>query len=500
MAELREWLSDLQYTLLKGDTDVIVDDVIYDSRKAAPGKLFICIPGARADGHDFIRDVYEKGTRAFVVERELAELSLPEADDLTILKTENARKALALLSAARFGHPFEKMISIGITGTKGKTTATTMMKSILEAAGEKVGLIGTTGCFIDGERTPTMNTTPESYELHEDFAKMVEKGCRYVIMECSSQGFKLDRTYGLTYDYGIFLNISPDHIGPAEHESFEEYLSCKAMLLTQSKTAIVNDDAEHTEEVIASSGVESGIVKRFSIKHSADQTAKDIEYIMTEEFTGTKFRAEGLFNGVIRLPLPGYFNIENTLSVLTAAALLGLPAEDIEEGVFKTRVNGRMEVVARTDKFTIFVDYAHNEVSMVSLLGTLRNDYKPERLVVIFGCGGNRSKDRRTGMGAAAAKSADFTVITSDNPRYEKPEDILEDIHAAFLEAGGREENCVMIADRGEAIRYAMEHAEKGDMIAVIGKGHEDYIEQNGVRRHFLDREAILEEKKALGL
>lgn len=501
MAILKEWLNDLSYELLTGDIETEVSDVISDSRKAAEGKVFVALPGARADGHDYITDVYEKGVRVFVVERELSGLSLPkEASDVTVLRTSDNRKALAVLSAARFGNPFNRMISIGVTGTKGKTTVTTMIKTVLESSGHKVGLIGTNGCFISGKRTPTVNTTPESYELHEDFARMVEEGCEYVVMECSSQGFKLHRTYGLNFDYGIFLNLSPDHIGPAEHESFEEYLHCKSMLLTQSRTCIVNDDAKMTPDVIREAGIPEERIRRFSITHDAFETATDIEYICTADFTGTRFKAKGLSNADVLLPLPGYFNIENTLSVVTVCALLGISGEDIAEGILATSVNGRMEVVVRNDTFTIFVDYAHNEVSMVSLVETLRNDYKPKRLVVLFGCGGNRSKDRRTGMGGAAAHSADLTIITSDNPRYENPEDIVNDIHEAFIAAGGREENCVCVVDRREAIRYAMEHAQKGDMIAVIGKGHEDYVERNGVRTHFLDREVILEEKEKLGL
>lgn len=501
MALFKDWLCKLSYELLCGDTGTEVTDVISDSRKASSGKVFVALPGARADGHEFIREVYERGVRVFVVERNMDELSLPEdVSGITVIKTADNRKALAVLSAARFGNPFDKMISIGVTGTKGKTTVTTMIKTILESSGHKVGLIGTNGCFISGKRTPTVNTTPESYELHEDFARMVEEGCEFAVMECSSQGFKLHRTYGLQFTYGIFLNISPDHIGPAEHESFEEYLHCKSMLLTQSRTCIVNDDARLTADVIREAGIPEERIRRFSVRHDAFETAKDIEYICTSEFTGTKFRASGLSRADVLLPLPGYFNIENALSAITVCALCGISDEKISGGILATSVNGRMEVVVRNDTFTIFVDYAHNEVSMVSLVETLRNDYKPKRLVVLFGCGGNRSKDRRTGMGGAAARSADFTIITSDNPRYENPEDIVNDIHEAFIAAGGKEENCICIADRREAIRYAMKHAQKGDMIAVIGKGHEDYVEQNGVRTHFLDREVILEEKEKLGL
>lgn len=501
MAILKDWLKNLSYEVLAGDEEIPVTDVISDSRKAAPGVVFAALSGSRADGHDYIKDVCKKGVTALIVEKDLSELSLPEdMSGITVIKTSDSRKALAVLSAARFGNPFERMVSIGVTGTKGKTTVSTMIKTVLESSGHKVGLIGTNGCFINGKRTPTVNTTPESYELHEDFARMVEEGCEYVVMECSSQGFKLHRTYGLTFDYGIFLNISPDHIGPAEHENFEEYLNCKAMLLSQSRTCIVNDDADLTADVIAASGTPEDRIRRFSVKHDAFETAADIEYICTADFTGTRFRAQGISGAEVLLPLPGYFNIENTLSVITVCALCGISDEEISEGILATKVNGRMEVIVRNDTFTTFVDYAHNEISMVSLLETLREDYKPQRLVVLFGCGGNRSKDRRTGMGGAAAHSADFTIITSDNPRYEAPENIVNDIHEAFLAAGGKEENCVCVVDRREAIRYAMEHAEKGDMIAVIGKGHEDYIERNGIRTHFLDREVILEEKEKLGL
>ena len=498
MADLHEWIKKLDIIEMTGNGHLEVKDVISDSRKAGKDTVFVCIRGARADGHDFAEAVYEAGTRAFVVEDSIR---LPEnAADAVVIRVPDTRKAMALLAAERFGDPFSKMISIGVTGTKGKTTATTILKTALEACGKKVGLIGTTGCFIDGVHTPTRNTTPDSYELHSDFAAMVSAGCEYVVMECSSQGFKLDRTYGLRFDYGVFLNISPDHIGPDEHGSFDEYLNCKSMLLAQSEKAVVNLDDWNTERVINCSGISPERVMGYSVSRKADQTCRDVRFVADSRFTGTRFRAEGKFNGEIALPLPGDFNVSNTLAALTVLGDQKLPEEDCIRGIAETCVNGRMEVVFRNERFTVFVDYAHNEVSMVSLLKTLRNNYHPGRLVVLFGCGGNRSKDRRISMGRAAAESADFTVITSDNPRYEKPEDILEDIYRAFLEAGGDDSRCIRIPDRGEAIRYAMEHAEEGDMIAVIGKGHEDYIEQNGVRRHFLDREAILEEKEKLGL
>ena len=497
MKNLKEWISGTDLVLLKGSDEVRVEEVIYDSRKAVPGCVFVCMKGSRFDSHDCIREVYERGVRAFVVEKDLSELSLPEDDGVTVMKTEDVRNTLAMLSAARFGHPERELTLVGVTGTKGKTTSTTMLKTVLEEGGIKAGLIGTNGCYIDGVRTATRNTTPESYELFSDFRKMVDAGTKVCVMEVSSQAVKMKRTAGITFDIGVFLNISPDHIGPDEHESFEEYLDCKAGVLRQSKILVVNRDTDHIGELRKAWGTHDRIVF-FSAEAKADAYAEDIRFLSEEGFFGSEFMARGLVNEPVRVPLPGKYNISNTLSVITAASLLGIDEESLVRGILRTSVDGRSEVAAAAKNFSVLVDYAHNEVSMESLLAAIREDYHPTRLVVVFGCGGNRSKDRRTGMGSVAAKKADLTVITSDNPRFEKPEDILKDIEDAYLAAGGKD--YVLIPDRRAAIRWSMEHAEPGDLIAVIGKGHEDYQEICGVRTHFLDREVILEEKEKLGL
>lgn len=497
MKNLKNWAEGTDLVLLKGTDQIPVNEVSYDSRIAAPGCVFVCMQGSRFDSHDCIPELYEKGIRAFVVEKDLSELSLPEDDSVTVMKTKDVRTTLALLSAARFDHPEKELKIIGITGTKGKTTSSTMLRTVLEEAGVKTGLIGTNGCFIAGERTATRNTTPESYELFFDFRKMADAGCGICVMEVSSQAVKMKRTAGITFDIGVFLNISPDHIGPDEHESFEEYLDCKAGVLRQAKTVVINKETEHLSELLQRIGSHEKTVF-FSASGDADERAENIRFISEEGFFGSEFDAAGLMNCTVRVPLPGKYNISNTLSVITVASLLKIDAGSVVKGIRATSVDGRSEVVAATDRFSVLVDYAHNEVSMESLLAAIREDYHPKRLVVVFGCGGNRSKDRRTGMGTVAAKKADFTVITSDNPRYEKPEDILKDIEDAYLKAGG--ESYVLIPDRREAIRWSMEHAEPGDLIAVIGKGHEDYQEICGVRNHFLDKEVILEEKEKLGL
>ena len=247
----RDWLKGLEYTLLQGNVDVETEDVIYDSRKAAPGKVFVAMKGIRADGHSFIPQVLKAGVTVLVTERPVEEelkasgLSGEELNKITVVMVEEGRHALALLSAARFGHPTKKLVMIGVTGTKGKTTTTHMIRAILQAAGKKVGMIGTTGTMIGDVVTPTLNTTPESYELHQAFSQMVEAGCEYAVMEVSSQGIKMHRTDGLYFDYGIFTNISPDHIGPGEHADFEEYLYYKTRLLNMCRIGLVNKDDEH---------------------------------------------------------------------------------------------------------------------------------------------------------------------------------------------------------------------------------------------------------------
>ena len=501
MAILKEWLRGTDYKLLCGSDECEVEDVIFDSRKAKPHTVFVCMCGSKTDSHDFIPEVLDRGCTALVVEKSLSELPVnaDRLNGITVIESGNARKTLAFLSAARFGNPADRLKLIGITGTKGKTTTSYMFKAVFESCGIKAGVIGTNGVVIGDEHYETKNTTPDSYELNGYFARMLDEGCEYVIMECSSQGFKMDRTAAIDFDYGVFLNISHDHIGPLEHADFDEYLYCKSRLFTQCDTAVVNADDEHTDELIRLAGCH-GKQYRFSIKNKdADIYAYDLNFIAASDFTGTSFKTGGLAEGEFKLGIPGDYNVSNAMSVITVAYDLGLPMDKVMHALMHVHVAGRSEAVYKSDKFSVVVDYAHNEVSMVNLTETLRK-YNPHKLTVVFGCGGNRSKDRRTGMGEAAAHCVDFSIFTADNSRYEKTEDIISDIEEAYLAAGGRKDAYVKIPDRREAIRYAMANAEQGDIIAVIGKGHEDYQEENGVRHHFLDREEILKIKDELGL
>lgn len=480
--KLIQWLDKMEYKLLQGTLDLEVGDVIYDSRKAKDETVFVCMMGSRIDSHDFIDDVVQKGVKAIVIEKDLENLP----DGITVIRVDNSRKALALLSAARFGYPAEKMTTIGVTGTKGKTTTTHMIKAILETAGKKVGMIGTNGAVIGGETYPTRNTTPESYELQEYFSKMVEAGCEYMIMEVSSQGLKMHRVDGISFDYGLFTNISPDHIGPDEHADFEEYLYYKSQLLNRCRIGIVNRDDAHYEEIIRSA---SCICHTFSLDQDASFMAKDIRYVAEADFVGLDFKVTGEYEIELKVNIPGRFNVYNALAAVSVCSFLGLPKDKICHALEHLSVNGRMEIVYASQRCTVIVDYAHNAVSMESLLNTLR-DYNPKRLVCVFGCGGNRSKDRRYSMGEIGGRLADLCIITADNSRFEKVEDIIADIRGSIEKTGG---NFIEIPDRREAIEYSITHAEPGDMIAVIGKGHEDYQEINGVRYPFLDR-AVIEE------
>lgn len=486
--KLRDWLNELEYELLQGTLEEEVSEVVYDSRKAAAGAVFVCMRGANVDSHSFIPEVIAKGTTVLVTEREV---EVPE--HVTVLKVENGRNALALLSAARFDYPARKMITIGLTGTKGKTTTTYMIKSILEAAGQKTGLIGTNGAVIGDEHYQTRNTTPESYILQEYFSKMVEQGCKYMVMEVSSQSYLMHRVDGIQFDYAIFLNISNDHIGPNEHASFEEYLYYKKLLLQNSRICLVNRDDVHFEEIIENARAE---ILTFSLEQEADFTADEIQYIREKDFVGLDFKMHGRAEYELRVNVPGRFNAANALAAAGVCSFFELPGASVCHALEHMKVDGRMEIVYKSSLCTVIVDYAHNAVSMESLLKTLR-DYQPKRLVCVFGCGGNRAKDRRYSMGEIGGKLADLCIITADNSRFEKVEDIMADIKVGMAKTDG---TYIEIPDRREAIEYCLSHAEEGDIIAIIGKGHEDYQEIEGVRYPFLDRAVVEESVAKLGL
>ena len=489
--KLSKICEEIEYTLLQGSFETEVRDIIYDSRKIAPETMFVCMVGAVTDGHKYIPDAVEKGASVIVLEREEEAAQIPE--NITVLKVASARLALALMSAALFDHPARKLVTIGLTGTKGKTTTTYMIKKVLEMAGKKVGLIGTIGAMIGEEHLPSKNTTPESYELHRMFAAMVEAGCEYVVMEVSSQGLKLDRTAGILFDYGIFTNLSPDHIGPAEHASFEEYMECKSLLFRQCRIGIVNADDEHVEGILKGHTCE---VKTFSAEKEADLMVSDIGFINEDGKLGMHFKVSGCMDCQAKVHIPGRFSVYNSMVTMLVCHLAGISDEAILEGLSKVQVKGRVEMLPVSKDYTLIIDYAHNEVSTRSVLTTLM-EYHPKRLICVYGGGGNRSKLRRYDMGEVTGEMADLCVLTCDNPRDEEIRDINNDIKVGLARSNGK---YIEIDDRKEAIAYCMKNAKPGDMIVLLGKGHEDYQEIKGVKYHFDEREAvaeILDEMKA---
>lgn len=489
--KLSKICEEIEYALLQGSLETEVRDIIYDSRKLAPETMFVCMVGAVTDGHKYIPDAIAKGASVIVLEKEEEAAQIP--DTITVLKVQSARLALALMSAALFDHPARKLVTIGLTGTKGKTTTTYMIKKVLEMAGKKVGLIGTIGAMIGEEHLPSKNTTPESYELHRMFAAMVEAGCEYVVMEVSSQGLKLDRTAGILFDYGIFTNLSPDHIGPAEHASFEEYMECKSLLFRQCKVGVVNADDEHVDGILKGHTCE---VKTFSAEKKADLMASDIGFINEDGKLGMHFKVSGCMDCQAKVHIPGRFSVYNSMVTMLVCHLAGISDEAILEGLSKVQVKGRVEMLPVSKDYTLIIDYAHNEVSTRSVLTTLM-EYHPKRLICVYGGGGNRSKLRRYDMGEVTGEMADLCVLTCDNPRDEEIRDINNDIKVGLAKSNGK---YIEIDDRKEAIAYCMKNAEPGDMIVLLGKGHEDYQEIKGVKYHFDEREAvaeILDEMKA---
>lgn len=483
MFQCKELLNGITYECIKGTVDKEVGEVVYDSRKIVKDCLFICICGYNTDGHDFAYEAADKGAAVLVVQKDV---ELPEGSDVTVIRVEDTRYAMAFISAAYFGHPADRLKVIGITGTKGKTTTTYLIKSILESAGYKTGLVGTIETIIGERHIPASNTTPESFLLQKYFKEMEEEGCQIVVMEVASQGLKLHRTQGFTFEIGIFTNLEPDHIGPNEHADFEEYQACKGLLFKQCRLGIVNIDDKHTEAVVKDHTCR---LETYGFDKSADFYADNLELVNKPGELGIDFTVSGKMNFRVEVPTPGRFSVYNALTAIAVCSHFKVEIPQIQKALLGAHVKGRIEMVPVSDRFTLLIDYAHNEMSLKSLLTTLR-EYQPARLVCVFGCGGNRSKDRRFGMGEVSGNYADLTIITSDNPRFEKPQDIIEDIKVGIRRTEGM---YVEICDRKEAIAYAIDHGQPGDIIVLAGKGHEDYQEIEGVKYPMDERVLIAE-------
>ncbi len=479
--KIKQLLEKTEYELLQGNLETEITTLVYDSRKVEKGSVFVCISGSVRDAHDFIPDVIAKGASAVVVEHEVV-----MDPSVTCIMVKNSRLALANMAAAYFGYPAEKLKTIGITGTKGKTTTTYMVKSILEAAGIKTGLIGTIESVIGEEKIPSANTTPESYRVQELFAKMVEAGLDAVVMEVSSQALMLHRVSGFIFDIGVFTNLEPDHIGENEHKDFEDYMHCKSLLFQQCRHGIFNGDSEHLQGILKG---HTCSVETFGFGNENDLVALNVELKKEHGALGVQYHVGGELDFDVEVNVPGSFSVYNSLTAIAICHHFGVEQEKIKQALSHVSVKGRIEIVPVTKRYTIMIDYAHNAMSLESLLTTLR-EYEPGRLVCLFGCGGNRAKSRRYEMGEVSSKLADLTVVTSDNPRNEEPMDIINDILVGVHKADGE---YVTIPDRKEAIAYCMKNAKDGDIVVLAGKGHEDYQEIKGVKHHMDERELIAE-------
>ena len=478
---LDKLLERLDYKVLQGTDQTEITTLINDSRKAEKGSVFVCISGAVSDGHSYAADVAANGAAALVVEHNV---DVPA--DVTVILVKDTRYALALMSAAYFGYPAEKMKIIGITGTKGKTTTTYMIKSILDGVGHKVGLIGTIEAIIGEKHIPAANTTPESYTIHKYFAEMVEAGCDCVVMEVSSQGLMLHRTAGIPFEIGIFTNLGKDHIGPNEHKDFEDYKRCKGLLFRQCRLGIANVDDKYFKDVFRNATCR---VETFGFSENADLRAENVKLVSRPGYLGVAYHVSGLMDFDVEIDIPGKFSVYNSLTAIAVCRHFQVPAEKIKEVLKQAKVKGRIEMIKVSDEFTLMIDYAHNAMSLESLLTTLK-EYNPKRLVCLFGCGGNRSRDRRYEMGEVSGRLADLTIITSDNPRFEEPQDIIDDIKIGIGRTDGK---YVEICDRKEAIKYAIANGQPGDVIVLAGKGHEDYQEIRGVK-HPMDERVLIAE------
>ncbi len=522
-------LKNVVYRLICGSVDIQVSDIIYDSRKDVSGSVFVCLKGYALDGHDYAKDAMARGAGAVVIQQDISAKKRKVLQDIALEKNvclisvTNTRKALGEMSRAFFGYPEKKLTLIGITGTKGKTTTAGILKNILDRADIPSGLIGTTGIFTGKHHFLSANTTPESYLIQKYLRMMADDGCRAAIMEVSSQALMCQRVCGMLFDYAIFTNVSPDHIGPGEHQSFEEYIYWKGQLFSQCHVGIFNGTDSNVIKAIKNCNccLESfgilddkgcsalgeelplapGEPTKKTMAANLDWEARELKNIL-EPRVGTQFIARK--NGdehKLFLSLPGSYNVENALPAVAAARHMDISWENIRKGLENVRVCGRCEVLGKCCGGCFILDYAHNGKSLETILKTLRQ-YNPRRLICIFGCGGNRSRLRRTDMARAAAMGADHLIITTDNPRYEAPLEIIRDIEKEIirltpyfpkLQKNGFYE---IIEDRRAAICHAVKIMGSGDIVLLAGKGHENYQEIAGKRYPFDEHEIVREEIK----
>ena len=485
--ELKGILSGLENLKVKGNLDIDISGIKNDSRNVKENDMFVAIKGFDTNGHEHIEEAIKNGAKVLLMQEDETnkEMIKKVPDDITIVLAQNTRYALAIASCNYYKNPSKKMKLIGVTGTKGKTTTTYMIRDILEKQGIKVGLIGTVASYIGDKKIgESDNTTPESIKLQATLAKMLEEKCEIVVMEVSSQSLALSRVAGCEFYMGIFTNLAEDHISSKEHANMEEYFQAKVQLFRMCKIGFVNSDDLHS--IMIPKLVPECDIKTYGIDNHCDLLAKDIT--VTNQYVDFKVKL-GDKNERVKVSIPGRFSVYNALAAISACLRLGCSAENIKEALIDIRVPGRSDLVTNKRGLTIMIDYAHTPESLEKILSAVKI-YTKGRVISVFGCGGDRDKNKRPMMGEASGRIADYTIITSDNPRSEEPEQIVKEIEEGIKKTKGKYE---CIVNRVEAIKKAIKMANTKDMIVIAGKGHEQYQEIKGKRYPFDENQIVNE-------
>ena len=473
--KLLDLLKGVDYELLEGTVEKEANHIQYDSRKVNEGDLFVCLTGFEVDGHDYANKAIEAGAKVVLCEKKID----IKSEGVTVLLVNEGRKALATMSANYYGHPTKSLKLIGVTGTNGKTTTVYLLKSMLEKAGKKVGLVGTIANYIGENKLKSERTTPESLELQKLFKDMVDANCEYCVMEVSSHSLQLDRVYGCEFEVGIFTNLTRDHLD--FHKSFDNYYNAKFKLFERSKASVINVDDDYGYRVLKDvEKLENKEIKTYSINNNSDFKASDL--MLKEGDIHFKINGEE-FNSV----LPGEYNVYNALGAVGAMSILGISNESIRKGLLDVVVPGRCERIGyKYDiPYDIIIDFAHTPDGLKNILETLKG-FTKNRLIAVYGCGGDRDKVKRAELGRIGTELADLAIITSDNPREEDPMAIIKEIVAGITKS-----NYLAIENRVEAIKLALGMAEEGDVVVLAGKGHENYQITNEGVIHFDEREVV---------
>lgn len=481
---LKELLKDVEYEAIQGNLEVEIKDIVYDSRKVLPNTAFFALTGFQVDGHDYIEKAIENGCSVIFVEKDVV-----VDTNVTVIKLKDTRRGLAKISRIFFGYPDKEMTTIAITGTKGKTTTSWTIMKMLETEGKPCGVIGTMGIFYLDKHYHTVNTTPEAYDVYKHMREMLNNGVKHLAMEVSSQSLKLRRLEEILFDYAVFTNLSLDHVGKDEHDSYEDYVYCKSLLFKQCKYGIFNISDKEYPKMVADTSCE---ITTFGTTKEADYQLISWHGIMEAGFLGIDMEVAGKMNDTFRVSIPGDFSAMNALCAITVCSLLGVSVSSMKKTLEHISVKGRLEPVKVSEHFHVLIDYAYQGIAMENVIKTIRRTNPEARIVTLFGCGGNRSRQRRFDMGEIAGNMSDFSILTADNSRYENTLDIIEDILTGYRKSS-QKGGYVVIPDRKEAIRYSIVNAQENDVILILGKGHETYQEEKGERIPFDERVIIQE-------